>query len=383
MKLLLTTPDALIDKESGKFFPGILNVLNEFNADKNHGIVVVSRSGRNLDKIPDDFNPLHLRSELRGSPKFIDWIKRELKVDTSDILILGCKDKDVQQAANSKLILLRADYADVNNPTSMIYTRGYGIPISGSKNLKNFLDTFKQFDGSWYYTLQVSDKTVIYALTNANTKHRPLNETALNNRFKACLKDGDKSYRTPFMVYFLVSTYAIVKEFEGVDYWGTYPSSGTGRNADLDFFKDKARQSYKGTSTEPIFIRTKAAAKRHFRSAATRIQDGCDDQLDSIILNPYYKKKLKGKTVCIIDDFTTYGTSCETARVLLESAGAEKVIFITLGKFGRDFYKYDYTIEGDPFVAYTYKKGKRQQLYGKFNDAANFGFIKGLGTLMQ
>jgi hypothetical protein len=382
VKLLLTTPDALIDK-NGDFFPGILKILTDFNADKNQGIVVVSGSGKGLKHIPKEFHPLKIRRDLRGSPKLVDWLKKELKVETSDIIVLGCKNEDVYQAANSKLLLLRADYAEENNPGAIIYKNQYGIPIAGAKNLQNFFETFKQFGGSWYYTLKVSPKTTIYGLTNANTINRTTKEVELNESFKACLKDGDKSLRIPFLIYFLVSTYAIVKEFETVDYWGIYPSSGVGGNQDLEYFKDKARESYKGVSKEPLLIRTTKVGKRHEMGRSDRISDGCNKQLDTIRLNPFYENKLEGKTVCIIDDFSTYGTSCETARALLEKAGVAKLIFITLGKFGKEFYQYSYIINGDPFGKFTYKKAKPLTLNGKFNTAANLDFIKSLALLMQ
>lgn len=88
-----------------------------------------------------------------------------------------------------------------------------------------------------------------------------------------------------------------------------------------------------------------------------------------MIVNPYYLKgkKLKGANVCIIDDFTTYGTSCETARILLQNAGVNKVLFIAMGKFGKSYNRYDYTIIGDVFSGYAFKQNKRTPMVGEFN----------------
>ena len=91
---------------------------------------------------------------------------------------------------------------------------------------------------------------------------------------------------------------------------------------------------------------------------------------------------MEGKCVCIIDDFTTYGTSCETARVLLEEAGVERLIFICLGKFGKEFHSYSYTLKGDLYDNFSYTKRKHTNLSGKFNYNANFEFIKTLGKLI-
>ncbi|WP_343692627.1 phosphoribosyltransferase [Chitinophaga sp.] len=383
MKILLTTPDALLDNQRKQFFPRLLQVLNEFNKSEQTLIIVVSRSGKGLDKIPKEFNPIHLKNELRGSPKLIEYLKKQFDVDTKDFIVLAAKDKDVQQAANSKLLLLRAKYAFENNPGELLYEKKYGIPIESSIALGNFFKTFTDFNGEWYYQVEVSEKTKMYALTDANTFNKSQSEIDINNFFKQCLKDGDATYRMPFMVYFLVSTYGIVKEFEKVDYWGIYPSSGTGPNMDLEYFKDKARQSYKGISKEPIIIRHTPAVKRQGRPAAKRIEEACDLQLLTVRLNPYYENKLKGKTVCIIDDFTTYGTSCETARNLLEKAGVAKLIFITLGKFGKEYHKYNYNIVGDPFGDFKASKLNHTTLTGTFNYKGNSEFIQTLGQLMK
>jgi hypothetical protein len=378
----MTTPDALVNWQTEDFFPGIMDVLFKFSSDPNNRIVVITQSGKGKEKIPPSFNPIHIKGELRGSPKLLMMIKNHLHFDTQDIIVLGCKDKDVQQAANSKLLLLRADYARINNPNSKIYENEYGIGIADDSKLALFFDTFKSFVGGWYFKLKISDKTVIYALTDANTKNKPLNDTVLNDRFKRCLKDGHSSYRFPFMVYFLVSTYIIVKEFEQVDYWGIYPSSGLEHNEDLQYFMDKARQSYKGLCKEPILIRRRPVAKRHLKSKAMRISEACDRQLETITINPYYRNKLKGKSVCIIDDFTTYGTSCETARTLLEAAGVRRLIFICLGKFGKEFYSFSYKLKGDIYSDFTYLQNSHKQLFGNFNYEANFEFIKALRKLM-
>lgn len=93
---------------------------------------------------------------------------------------------------------------------------------------------------------------------------------------------------------------------------------------------------------------------------------------------------MKGKIVCILDDFTTYGTSCETARHLLESAGVEKIIFITLGKFGKEYHSYDYQLDGDIFDSFTYSKvGASRMLTGIFNTNANVEMLNSLNHLVS
>jgi hypothetical protein len=384
MKLLITSPDALIDNETGVFFSGMTDALDHFlNLEAGNTIAVISVRKTALIPIPAKYNPIQIPGILRGNRSLITRIKDDLKLTTADIYVLGCKDKDVQTAANSKLLLLRAEYAITNNPNDKIYSKSYGIGLTRPNSLKIFFDHFYDLGSPWYYKLDVSDKTVFYALTDARTYYKPETEKILNDKFRQCLKEGDKTYRVPFMIYFLVSSYLIVQEMETVDYFGIYPSSKVGDNPDLGFFLQKAGQSYKAGYRPEILQRKSNSITRHTMNPDQRKKDGCNSQFKTVIINPYYRNKLKGKTVCIIDDFSTWGTSCETTRLLLEGVGVKKVIFIALGKFGNDYYKYDYEITGDVFGTYSYK----QKSYGllplpPLNKNANAQFLDSLRDLI-
>jgi hypothetical protein len=175
----------------------------------------------------------------------------------------------------------------------------------------------------------------------------------------------------------------LLKEFNKVDYWGIYPSSSTATNEDLEYYKEKARQTYGCRTPHPIFIRHKATSKRHLKSTERRLEIGADEELETIVINDHYRKKLRGATVCIIDDFTNVGSSCETARALLEKAGVAKLIFITLGKFGRIYKAFDYTIHGDPYGEFEYERGVDEMLTGDFNNASDLQFIASLGEIVK
>ena len=83
----------------------------------------------------------------------------------------------------------------------------------------------------------------------------------------------------------------------------------------------------------------------------------------------------------MIDDFTTYGTSCETVRNVLEKEEVGQVVFIALGKYGKTYLKYDYELKGNLFGTYTYNRVLVSDMTGTFNPFANKEFldsIKGL-----
>jgi hypothetical protein len=285
------------------------------------------------------------------------------------------------------LLLLSARYAIDNNPDEKLYNNNYGIPISSSTALSLFFERFNNVTSPWYYKLDVSPITTFYALTDANTMGKSSDEKDINNKFKMLLKDGLSAYRGPFTNYFLVSIYTIFKVISQADFWGTYPTSSGGSSPDLEHFLIKARQSFGKRTSPEILIRHTSTFKRHEKFAGKineRKADGCNSQFQTMRVNPHFRKdnKPRGKTVCIIDDFNTYGSSCETARYLLESLGVAKLVFITMGKFGKIYCKYDYTIAGDVFGSYTFQQKGYSELTGAINTRSNIGFLESIKGLV-
>lgn len=81
--------------------------------------------------------------------------------------------------------------------------------------------------------------------------------------------------------------------------------------------------------------------------------------------------RIKGKVICIIDDYITNGYSAEAAKHLLLSAGAKKVIFLSIGKFGSKYFltNYDLNEASYEFIGEELFQGNsRGDFYDKYND---------------
>ncbi len=308
-------------------------------------------------------------------------ISERTKMKYNDIFVLGAKDSDMILAANSKLILLTADYAKSNNPTERIYTEGYGIAIFSAARLSFFFEHFLNLTKPWFYFLQIDEQTSLYGLTDAMTnRQEDADVKKVCLELKAFLKEGEDKYKNPFLIYSLMSVYNIFKEVESIKYWGYYPSASLEENNELFTFKEILRKSFKSSLTkENILIRTKASPQRKLMSDTARVTNGCDSQFDSIILNPWFNGKIKGESICIIDDFTNHGSSCETVRHLLKKAGAKKIIFISIGKFRFDYKVFDYALTGNVYGAYTYKRnGQYTTIRGTVNNNSSMELIDSL-----
>ena len=383
MKLLITSVDAIIDFRTNAPFAGIIEVLDFFKSlEQGNEVVVISSHEDKLTLLPKEISAVQFAARHRGSNSPIEsFLATQSDYnDRSKIIVLAANDADFLTAVNTKLLMLGAGYAKENEPYSKAYK--YGLQIASVQGLRLFFERFFTIKNPWYYRLDLGNAYRVYSLTNANTKgYRSQNTIQLNLKFKQCLKEGNEDTRNSFVAYFMMGIYDIVNEVENIDFWATYPSSSVEQESDLDYFKELARTTFKIRAKDPLFIRYKKAEKRStIYNASQRISDGCENQFDTMHLNPKYRNKLKGKTVGVIDDFTSYGTSGETIRMLLSEAGVDKIIFLTLGKFGKLYYKYNYVISGDVFAHnYSAKRiGQPELLTGRFNDASDEAFVNSL-----
>ncbi len=374
MKLLITNPDAIYNTKTNEYYDGILDVLNEFNERDDRGIVVISAQYNKLNIIPKEFNPLHVNGKQRRGKQLINLIESKLKIKVPSVIVLGTKIDDVMLASNSKILLLRADYTQHLDPDNRLFTKSYGVlGIRDSNHLHLVLSKFRDVVSPWYFKLKVSDITTIYSLTNANTMgYRGTDAVILSNEFKDLLKKGDLSNFDEFALFFMISTYKLFDEFKDIDYWCVYPTSDGSIDVDLHEFAKKMRESLNKTSPGDLLRRSKPVDKRRSKPN-TSIFDTISTQINSIDVN-LRDFDLKGKSVCVIDDFSTYGTSCETVRYLLEKEGVKKIIFITMGKFGKDYHKLVRDKATGKIIA--------KNILGDFNSGADIDFVKSLKELI-
>jgi hypothetical protein len=136
--------------------------------------------------------------------------------------------------------------------------------------------------------------------------------------------------------------------------WGVYPSSNSDNLDDevLSDFTHRLRTTvsrvHYSKRGAPLFIRHTPSVKRSKGGGGDRTDPS--GQILTIHLNPFYRGKLKGKNVVVVDDCTTYGVSFGVAAAFLLSAGAASVTGIALGKFGNQLRQYKISIKTDPFA---------------------------------
>lgn len=327
---------------------------------KKNIILFITRDYQEVNKIEKYFSNLGYNDE-KGLYVFTrDKVKELIKTNEgSCFIVIGNRDKDFELAVNNKLLYI------VPNWCNDIYykSKKYGINIDKIEDLEQIIKTTNN-QNNWYYKDILRDGTKIYSLMSGMYRKWDVTpeERELVVGFEKFLKEGKKDYYEILYYHFLAAI-SNLEEFKEIDIWAIAPSSGLELNMDMLQFKDKARYMMKKQFTregENLFLRHTPIIKSHSLNPSIREKEGASRHLQSIYLNPNYK--VKGKNICIFDDYLTHGNTFEAMRSILRKAGANKIIFVSLGRFKKNYIYQDFKISGDVTIpkGFTYKEIERE-----------------------
>jgi len=329
--------------------------------DKEIQVVIVTRSSTKYKKIVDEELPDYdIKFGNRGnlSRKVFDEIY-------SNVMLIGAVDEDIRIAANNKILLVNPLWIPDVEPN----IEKYGFQLKNFSQIVQCIDILK-LDCELFYDFQIDDKTRLIAVSNANKYYAVENEQEMISKYMKTLKYGNRNYRYAVYFHYLTMIYGM-KEFRDVDLWMAVPSSsGSNDNNIYDIVK-RTRYLLNNRKSKDLFIRHKPAQKSTYMDKSDRVIQGCKRHLDTIHLNPYYKGKLKGKKICVLDDYTTYGPSFESVRNLLIKEGVNEIILVAIGTFQKEYYKEEYEIIGDTYSqGFTYELKEKTRIVGESNEMA-------------
>lgn len=347
----------------------------DFFADQGIEIAILARSAsvRTMkNQIPENFeNKIAFVDRNPQTKKAIIELKNKEIV----VAVIGLVDEDAIFAFNCKLPLF--------NPEKMINQRSnisekvkkYGLPII---DFQNVVDCFKAFDvhqGN-YFEMHINDQYSVMSLNNANTFYRPEEEARIKEIFEANLKGNEFSRDQRILLillFHLINEVTTNSYYQDVDYWGTFPSSNpSNTETSISFLKEAVRVILRGgPKTGPEILIRHTAMKSKHSSGLSRLQQKCNRDFETLKINDSLVDRIKGKVICIIDDYITNGYSAEAAKHLLLSAGAKKVIFLSIGKFGSKYFltNYDLNEASYEFIGEELFQGNsRGNFYDKYND---------------
>ncbi|XP_068757795.1 uncharacterized protein [Montipora capricornis] len=322
-----------------------------------------------LRKIPEG-----ITFQRRGQP-LSDFIKQRWQAGDV-VIICGAVNEDLYVATNTKSFLLAALWVDAKE-----IVRLYGVPAPTPKKMRAILNIVVN-QTSWYYLCSFVDPvpTKVVSLCSANTytgSSVSEDEKKIAEAFEAILKDGaeDRCVKEALLCH-LMAAIAHDKDFREVQDWAVAPSSSPEPNKILTELKDHVRYMMNGKKRDPVFNRHSPTTKSRNDNPAERQKDDYTQKhFRSICVSEAYKDKLKGRVVCVFDDYLTNGQTFEALRSLLVSCKVKKIIFVSIGKFKRGsesrYTQRHHSIEGNLYSAdYKATFVKREGRPFEINDAA-------------
>lgn len=306
----------------------------------------------------------------KPAPDYVYEIQRLAGVELSEIIYLGDDDRtDTFCAINAGVLPITAKYSTSGKPMN------YGLHAYYPKAIEDYLLTFGRQDPpyfGWQYSSTCSDtmKPIdIRSLIGQMGNTRNILEAVLKEHRD--IKIGSKTVSVAAVLFhYFVSQCYLSGLISNIDWVTIYPGHKVNSiNPILTAFSHDIAPVFRDSFKPDLLIRHQDAPKSQFQGSARNIYD----QFKTILVNPAYHRKLTGKTVLVIDDFTTHGYSLETARRMLLQAGAESVVGISIAKFRLTHAVTRIRGDWNPFEPCTLPRERIlvNELYGNMNAEAD------------
>lgn len=317
---------------------------------------------------------VHVQRLGRQNGSVISEIGEKHGIPTHDFVVLAADQNDVQMAKNGGAVVVAAGWA------ADVRTNGYGISVASPAEFVEVLGLVGSWPGDWYF---VGDEPWyrVVSLSNVSGKYVGPAQEAFAAKVVGTIKEGGSRLQALLVVTARSLLTDGVAGRENL-MWGFYPSAAS-TNADGETLADfahrlrtvasRVRLAQRGT---PLLIRHTASLKRSRGGAGDRSDPS--NQIETLHLNPAYRRTVKGRNVVLLDDCTTYGVSFGVSAALLRAAGAASVTCVALGKFGDCLSYYEIDVDSDPFAPVTandYSVRASRRFAGSRNTAAQNALI--------
>lgn len=359
MLMVLSSPYAVAP--NNKPLPDLVKVL--INAKSQGNPVCLISNHNEPDWFEDHFKGTRvqfIKKLGRQDGKFITKHAKKFKAHPYDALVLAAKPEDIQMGKNGGAVIVAAGWSNDQQVQRL------GIRIDTAAEFEMVLRLSAEWEGHWWYEAN-EPLYRIRALADLSSYYMPVTQQEFAGKVKNTVKQGGGCINA----LLVVAARSLL--FDGVGtqeklMWGVYPSSSSA-NDDSETLSDFTHRLRTTVSRvrlvrrgEPLFIRHTPSPKRSTGQSDDRVNP--KEQIETIHLNPAYRKNLKGRNVIVVDDCTTYGTSFGVAAAFLRKAGAASSTCVALGKFGNQSRYYDIDINTDPFKPvgsgeYIVKKTRR------------------------
>ena len=275
----------------------------------------------------------------KGAKVWIERAAADLGCAPHKMLYVGDSFNDWTTAINSAVMYLQAKWSEAGplGKTSLSVDSPRGVWV--------FATHFLLQPPRWQYTLdEQSTPSNLRCLLNASARlpgkiefeKSSTNTFELKNIFthRLDVQVGTWSGRDALMTHAISSLYLEGLLPQGT-FFAAYPSHTPGKSDPiLDDWLRPAAKIFHGWFKDDLLVRVHEAPDTSLRRSRGESVTP-EMQMSTVRVNPKYKAKLGKRTVVLVDDFTTKGTSLEWGCRLLLAAGAKRVVLLAVGKFGQ------------------------------------------------
>ncbi|BFK61963.1 hypothetical protein I260019D6_12720 [Dorea longicatena] len=380
-KILFCNLDLLVKKFADIDMQIVLKNRNEFL----NYINILCKDDNIVCFISRDINKLNLGKayfDKEGYKDFKYKLRENVKkfVEQNEnknnyFVFIGNKEIDFHLAVNTKSLFIVPTWIPTEEKAAY-----YGVCVDTPTQFYKFILTLNN-NNNWYSELKIDDKSTCISLMDARTYtgSYSLSEKQMLIKFQDILKEGkSRNYYTILMYHFLANM-TNTTLFDNIELFGVMPSSNCLVNVDLFRFMEQVRyikrkrlpQALYGQVPEEqnLLVRHMQKQQMHGGCQVDRTNIGGKLEFESLYINPAFEtkiKKLKKEqkfNVVIFDDYMNHGNGFNAVRCLLESLGANKIIFVSMGSFRKQFQKKDYNFKGNLYgTGYTYTLEAQQVL---------------------
>jgi hypothetical protein len=338
--VILDRDGTLYDDVANKVQPGIPEMLTQLK-DLGLNLFFASNEARDprveqLLGFDRDHFLYHTECGNKGSKGYVEAAMAMSGSERHQIAYLGDSVQDMWEASNTLVPFFNADWS---NPGY-----GYGIPIWEPSNFPPILKTFLLKEHPWYFV--VDDEDAI---------GRPLHYRALLDPTHAInlgIRDLVKGWANDSLVQAGGLPYKL-SDFLALHLVGSiitsgmyldrvtgkkpllciYPGHDNGHPPVLETFLSFTAKQCNVAYLPNLLVRhthTESSRERKLRNLPKYFAT----QINTVMVNPELAHRIRGNVVTVVDDFSSDCHSMEASRNFLYACGAEKVVGVTVAKYG-------------------------------------------------
>lgn len=362
--------DPELSRKNRNDFLKYINILCE----DNNIVYFISRDQNKLNsgkKVFTEKGYTKFQYKLRDEAR--EYVKQNRNKNNYFVFV-GGKEVDFHLAVNTQCLYIVPTWIPIEDKAKY-----YGVCVDTPIQFYKFILTLNN-NNNWYSQLQIDDKSTCISLMDARTYAGAptISEKQMLINFQRLLKQGQSRSYYEILLYHFLANMTNTSLFDDVELFGMIPNSNRFVNSYIFRFMEQVRfiknkrlptSLYRQTPEEQNLLIRFAEKPQMHGGDIDRTNIGAKYEYDTLCINPAFENKIKNLkkqrkfNVVIFDDYMDHGNGFNAVRCLLETIGANKIIFVSMGIFRTQFQRKDYLIQGNVYGAgYTYSQSTEQIL---------------------